>query len=66
MPRRRELSREEEHMKEIIDKFNETFSGDAHASLENNTLEITVGTKTMTIELPSVVGVKSTGSLSDS
>lgn len=53
-------------MKEIIDKFNETFSGDAHASLENNTLEITVGTKTMTIELPSVVGVKSTGSLSDS
>ena len=47
----------------LINKFNETFGNDAHISIKDNSFEITIGTKTMAIEYPNIVGVKSTGSL---
>ena len=43
-------------MQELIDKFNECFNGDAIAEIKDDRLEITVGTVTQIISLPSVVG----------
>lgn len=43
-------------MQEIVDKFNSLFEGDARAEIKNNDLKITVGSQTLIIQLPSVVG----------
>ncbi len=43
-------------MQELIDKFNEFFGEDAKAQIKGGFLEITVSSKTIVIELPSVVG----------
>ncbi len=53
-------------MKKIIDEFNEIFNNDAHISIKDSCLEITIGTKSMEIEYPRISGVKSTAPLSTS
>ena len=50
-------------MERLIKEFNDTFGDNAHASINGNELEITIGSVTLTIQLPGVVGVKSTGPL---
>lgn len=47
-------------MIELINQFNEIFGKDANISLKNKTIEITIGTKTIEIEYPKIIGVKST------
>ncbi len=49
-------------MQEIIEKFNSFFKGSAKAEINNqNELKITIGSQTIIIELPSVVGGKCVG-----
>ena len=43
-------------MLEIVKQFNEFFGEDAHVVIKNNDIEITVGTKTLTIQLPATAG----------
>ena len=46
-------------MEKIVKQFNEIFGKSANAVIEKNDLKITIGTKTMTINLLLVVGVDS-------
>jgi len=48
-------------MEKLIEDFNQYFSGDAYAEIKNNQLEITIGSRTMVISMPSCVVIKSTG-----
>ena len=53
-------------MEEIMKQFNDFFGENAHVVIKKNDIEITVGTKTLTIQLPTVVGGKSRAPLSKS
>lgn len=41
---------------EIVKQFNDFFGEDAHVVIKNNHMEITIGNKTMVIELPTMAG----------
>ena len=43
-------------MREIIAEFNSFFDGDAKLEIKGKDLEITIGSRTLQIQLPSVVG----------
>ena len=45
-------------MKELIDGFNQFFGKNAKAKIKNNRLEITIGTQTLIIQLPSIAVMK--------
>ena len=40
----------------LIDQFNDFFDKSAHVVIKKNHMEITIGNKTMVIELPSMAG----------
>ncbi len=46
-------------MKKIIDEFNSFFEGSAKAVIKDNSIEITIGSQTLIIEPPSVIGAQS-------
>lgn len=46
-------------MDTIIDQFNAFFGEDAHIVVENNNLKITIGSRELEIELPTIVGASS-------
>ena len=50
-------------MENIIDQFNAFFDKDASVVIKNNKLKITIDTRTLTIELPTVVGAESMAQL---
>ncbi len=43
-------------MDNILEEFNDFFGKDAHVVIKKNYMEITIGTKTLTIQLPTVAG----------
>jgi hypothetical protein len=43
-------------MKELLKIFNASFKGSAKAKITDDRLEITIGTQTITIKLPEVIG----------
>ena len=51
---------------EIIKQFNDFFGEDAHMVIKKNYIEITIGTKTLTIQLPTAAGGSSMAPLSKS
>jgi len=48
-------------MQRIIDEFNLFFEGTAKAKLEGDTLKITIGSQTLTIQISSLIGLSSKG-----
>ena len=48
-------------MQNLIDEFNGFFEGDAVAVVKADILEVTVGTRTLLISLPSAVGGQAMG-----
>lgn len=50
-------------MKELLRQFNLFFDGTAKAQIKGDRLEITIGSQTLIISLPEIVGGQSTGSL---
>lgn len=46
-------------MEEILKEINEFFGNEAQFVIKNNDLRITVGKKTIVIELPSIFGASS-------
>jgi len=48
-------------MKDLLDKINSFFEPDAHVSINDKYLSITVGRRSLEIELPSIVGASSEG-----
>lgn len=46
----------------IIDEFNRFFKGEAHIEVINNQLEITIGSQTLVVSLPAIVGIQARGS----
>lgn len=53
-------------MIELVEQFNEFFREDGHMVINKTDLEITIGTKILTIQFPTVIGGKSTAPLSTS
>ena len=53
-------------MKELIDRFNSFFKGSAEIKLVKNRLEITIGSQTLLIALPEIIGGRGEGSSKDS
>jgi len=49
-------------MESLLDEFNTFFKGSAQAKIIGNRLEITIGSQTLIISLPGIVGGQSTGS----
>ncbi len=47
---------------EIIREFNNFFQGSEKVVVNKNRIEITIGSQTMLISLPKVIGVQSNGS----
>jgi len=45
----------------ILHTFNSFFGGAAKAEIKGNRLEITIGSRTLLISLPEIVGAQSTG-----
>lgn len=45
----------------LLEEFNRFFQGNAKAVIKEDRLEITIGTRTMIISLPVVIGGQSTG-----
>lgn len=43
-------------MKDLMDEFNKFFGENAKAQIKNDCLEITIGSQTLIIQLPSIVG----------
>lgn len=48
-------------MKELLDRFNSFFEGTASAEIIGTSLEITIGSQTLLISLPEIVGGHATG-----
>ncbi len=48
-------------MKELIEEFNQFFVGEAEAVIKEGRVEITIGTRTLIISLPTIIGGQSTG-----
>ncbi len=48
-------------MEKLIDTFNSFFKGSAKATITGNRLEITIGSQTLIISLPEIVGGQSKG-----
>ena len=48
-------------MGELLKEFNRFFEGDVKIALSNNRLEITVGSRTLILSLPEIIGVDSMG-----
>ena len=46
----------------LLDTFNSFFEGDAEIIITDNKMEITVGSRTIVISLPTVVSCKAMGS----
>jgi len=53
-------------MERLISKFNSFFEGKAKAVIKGDTLEITIGSETLIISLPEIIGARSMGSLQQS
>lgn len=49
---------------DILKEFNKVFDGKAKAVIQDGRLLITIGNITMTIQLPSLISVKSTEAIS--
>ena len=49
-------------MDKALNEFNEFFEGDAKAEIVDGRLNITIGSRTLVIRLPSVIGVQAKGS----
>ncbi len=49
-------------MKELIDRFNSFFKGSAEARIIKGSLEITIGSRTLIISLPQIIGGRGEGS----
>lgn len=49
-------------MKELLKQFNQFFKGTAKAKIAGQRLEITIGSQTLIISLPEIIGGQSTGS----
>ena len=49
-------------MERLLDRFNSFFKGSAEAKITNDRLEITIGSQTLVISLPEVIGGQSKGS----
>ncbi len=45
----------------LLEEFNRFFDGSAKATINGSRLEITIGSKTIIISLPGVIGVDSMG-----
>lgn len=45
----------------LIDEFNHFFEEDAKATIDKGRLEVTIGSRTMLISLPQIVGVQAVG-----
>jgi len=45
-------------MEELLSQFNECFNGIANAKISGNNLEIAIGSKTLIISLPEVIGAQ--------
>ena len=50
------------HSKNLLDRFNTFFGEEARAVITDNGLEITVGSQTLVISLPEVIGGYAKGS----
>ena len=48
-------------MDNLIARFNSFFEGDAEAKIVNGKLHITIGSRTLVISLPAIVGEQATG-----
>ena len=48
-------------MDKIMEEFNTFFEGDATAGIVNGKLHITIGSRTLVISLPAIVGAQATG-----
>jgi len=53
-------------MKELLERFNSYFEGSAEAKIVKGRLEITIGSQTLLISLPQIVGGYGEGSPKDS
>jgi len=49
-------------MKKLLERFNRFFEGSAEVKIVDNKLEITIGSQTLIISLPEVIGAQSKGS----
>ena len=49
-------------VKKLLTEFNSFFKGTAKAKVSNSRLEITIGTQTLIISLPQIVGGQAKGS----
>jgi len=50
------------NMKKLLKEFNKSFKGQAKAVINGDRLEITIGSQTLIISLPEVIGGQATGS----
>ncbi len=48
-------------MKSLLDRFNSFFTGSAEIKINGNRLEITIGTQTLIVSLPEIIGGDSMG-----
>ncbi len=48
-------------MEELVKEFNQFFEGSARIEVKDDRLEITIGSQTLIISLPEVIGVQSKG-----
>ena len=46
----------------LLEEFNSFFKGKAQALINGNRLEITIGSQTLIVSLPEIIGVDSMGS----
>ena len=50
----------------LIDQINDFFGTDAHVAIDKKNLKITIGNRTLVIELPSIAGAEAKAQLSKS
>jgi hypothetical protein len=48
-------------MKELLRQFNQFFKGAARAQIKGKRLEITIGSQTLIVSLPTITGAESKG-----
>lgn len=48
-------------MEDLINRFNRFFEGNAEIAIYGDELKITIGSQTLTVSLPQVVGTESIG-----
>ncbi len=48
-------------MENLLDKFNSFFKGTASLVIKDDELKITIGSQTLTVSLPQIIGTESKG-----